>query len=98
MSTLTVIVKGLENQLQDDKEIFDNKLMEERGWRLEETRQLTATLCVKENEVSQLRCKLKEAVVEARKIQERINSMTIIMEISHVENEKASSEVRGLQD
>ena len=68
ISSLNTDVKHLEHELQETKEFFEKKLAEERGPRLDESRRLNNSLCVREKEVNQLSDNLKQATTDASKM------------------------------
>jgi len=80
VAILSASVKRLEDELQETVESFNKKLMKERGPRLDESRQTSATLCAKEKEIVQLRYHLKASVTQARKIQDAFDCANLMFE------------------
>lgn len=96
VTILDANVKSLETQLQETNEAFRNKLIEERGSRQDENRQLKNILSFKEKELRECNDKIDRAAVEERKMVATIDSMKLVIEASQVENNKAAAKQEAI--
>ena len=78
-------IASREKELQERKEAFERKLIEERGSRQDENRRLRTALCVKEREINQLNDDIRMAVADAKKHLRTIDSMRLIAESTSME-------------
>lgn len=78
-------ITSRDKELQERKEAFERKLVEERGSKQDENRRLRNALCVKEREVNQLNADIKMAVADAKKHLRTIDSMRLIAESTSAE-------------
>lgn len=77
---------ALEKQMQEKEEIFNKKLIEERGSGRDENRRLRTALSKKESEINQLNADAKEAITNTKKLQATIDSMSLLNEPILAEN------------
>merc|ERR1719401_934860 len=77
---------NLEKKLQESEEAFNKKLIVERVSRQDENHHLRTALSAKEIEINQLNADAKEATTDARKLQDTIDSMSLITEPILAEN------------
>lgn len=85
VSILSNSVKRLEDELHETVQIFETKISEERGPRLDETRRLSANICAKEKDVALLQDKLKASLTQARNIQNALDLANLMIEPKDVE-------------